>query len=206
MSSGLQLKGLYPAAGPEPDFADINGYLFYALDDGTVKVAFGAPLNFRVTIGLQITNPMDATIYDPQSIMADVFNKANFTGLNQYNEQNIITPASLAADVNNYDPVDNTVPSKTFDTANLILQEVDSNNTDITGFVAPPSGVWRIIDVQNISAAGIDIRFQHNNGGSDPENRLLLRDNGNRSIRPNETASFFYDHNALRWRARNRIG
>jgi len=199
MSSGLEIQGLYPAAGPEPAFIDITGSLLYALDDGTVKLAFGAPLNFRVTVGLMIVNPMDASVYDPQSIEADAFDKANFTGLNQYNSDNIITPPSLAADVDNYNPTG-------FGTANLLLQEVDSNNTDITGFDAPPAGEWRIIDVHNISVAGIDIRFQHENAGSDPENRLSLRDNGNRSIRPNETASFFYDHNVSRWRARNRIG
>lgn len=109
----------------------------------------------------------------------------------------IITPAVMNADVDDYGPAG-------FATANMIRQDVNGDNYEITGMVAPPAGVNRIIYINNISTTGDRIAFQNNNGGSVAANRLLMR--GNRTCRPNETASFWYDHTSARWRQLSQIG
>jgi len=113
--------------------------------------------------------------------------------------QNIITPPTLTATADDYNPTG-------FDTCDIIRQDIDTNNRQITGLVAPPAGVNRVVGINNIGPAGDDIRFMHNDAGSVAANRFLLRDNGNRSIRPNETAWFWYDHVDSRWKPFNRIG
>lgn len=138
------------------------------------------------------------SVYDPENREVDVYDKANETGIEQITGD-IITPPSLGNAVNDYSPVG-------FDTANMIRQAVDENNTEITGMEAPQIGVNRVVMINNISVAGNDLRFTHNDAASVAENRFLMRDNGQRSIRPNETASFWYDHISERWRPYNRVG
>jgi len=112
---------------------------------------------------------------------------------------NIITPPEMTNDVHDYNPTG-------FSTCNMIRQSIDSNGKKITGFPAPAAGVHRIIAVNNISSSGRDIRFEHQDSNSSSANRLYLRDNGARTIRPNETAMFWYDHTSSGWRSYNRIG
>ena len=112
---------------------------------------------------------------------------------------NIITPPTLTASVDNYSPTG-------FADSVLIRQDIDLNNREITGFVAPPANQNRVIAVNNISTLGFDLRFGHNDAGSIAANRLLMRDDGNRSLKPNETAIFYYDHVQSRWKPYNRIG
>jgi hypothetical protein len=131
------------------------------------------------------------------NILIESFDRANFTGINQITN-GIITPAQLTANVNNYNPTG-------FDTCNLIYQDLDANNREITGFLAPAVGINRIIAINNISTL-YDLRFTHNDAASVTNNRLLMRDNMQKSIKPNETAIFFYDHNVNRWRTYNRVG
>ncbi|NQY43628.1 MAG: hypothetical protein HRT87_09825 [Legionellales bacterium] len=114
-------------------------------------------------------------------------------------EGSIITPPQMANDVHDYNPTG-------FATCVMIRQSIQSNGKKITGFVAPAAGVNRIIAVNNISSSGRDIRFEHQDSNSSSANRLYLRDNGARTIRPNETAIFWYDHTSNGWRSYNRIG
>jgi len=112
---------------------------------------------------------------------------------------NIITPATLVATANDYNPAG-------FATASMLRQDVDADKREITGFEAPPIGVNRIFGVSNINTSGFDIKYKHNNAGSVAGNRILLRDDADKDSKPNETALFWYDHTSLRWRPFNRIG
>jgi len=131
-------------------------------------------------------------------IKLDVYDKANETGVEQITG-GIITPPALAAQADDYNPAG-------FSTANMIRQDVTGADQDISGFVAPPVGVNRIIHICDISSSGFRIVFLNNHAGSVAANRLLLRDNNDRSTRVNETASFWYDHTSQRWRQFSQIG
>ena len=127
---------------------------------------------------------------------------ASGTGLNVLEtatlDGNIITPAQLLADQDDYNPTG-------FSTCNMIRQDINGDRV-ITGFVAPSAGVNRIFAINNLSTSD-RIKFKNNDSGSVAANRLLLRDNGpDKSLRENETAIFWYDHTSLRWRPYNRIG
>ncbi len=132
------------------------------------------------------------------NILIENFDRADLVGVEQITGP-IITPPILTGNVDDYNPTG-------FSTCNLIRQEIDTNNRQITGFLAPAVGVNRIIYITNISGAGDDLKFMHNNAGSIAANRILLRDNGDRTIRPNETAAFYYDHTQNRYISFNRIG
>ncbi len=141
---------------------------------------------------------MLAATYDPTGIGADAFDKANEIGIEQVTGT-IITPPTLTGNVNDYNPTG-------FATSNMIRQDIDANNREITGFVAPSAGVDRIIYICNINAGTDDIKFTDNDAGSVAANRILLRDSGDKALKSNETAAFWYDHTSLRWRPYNRIG
>ena len=114
--------------------------------------------------------------------------------------RNVITAATLTGDVNNWSPTG-------FDSeTDMIRVDVNANNRAITGITAPGAGINRVLAVKNINTASSDIRFSHNNAGSIAANRFLCRDNNNKSIKPNETALWFYDHIQARWTPLNRIG
>ena len=106
----------------------------------------------------------------------------------------------MTSDVNDWNPTG--FNNKT----DLIRVDVDFNNREITGVVAPPLGVNRILGIKNINGINADLRFANNNAGSLPENRFLCRDNNNKSIKANEIALWFYDHIIQRWTPFNRIG
>jgi len=112
----------------------------------------------------------------------------------------ILDVATLTATVDDWSPAG-------FDAdTDLIRVDVNANNRQITGIIAPAVGVNRILGVNNTNGASFDIRFMHNNGSSLAQNRFLLRDNGNKAIKPNETAWFWYDHSVQRWKPFNRVG
>lgn len=111
----------------------------------------------------------------------------------------IITPSEITNDVDDYNPTG-------FSTCIMIRQSISSNGKAITGFLAPSVGVNRVISINNISSSGRDLKFLHNDSNSSAANRILMRDNGDRTIRPNETAIFWYDHTSSRWRPFNRMG
>jgi len=112
---------------------------------------------------------------------------------------NIVTAPNLTTDEDDFAPAG-------YATASIIRIDTNNNNNEIRGFPAPSAGVNRVIGWCNINGASADIRFVHNAGTSIAANRILLRDNANKSIKPNETAWFWYDHIDSRWRPYNRIG
>jgi len=141
---------------------------------------------------------MLASVYDPTGQANDVYDYANALGITQITGT-IITPSILTATADNYQP-------SGFSTTNMIRQDIDANRRQISGFAAPAAGVNRIIRMNNINTLGYDIQFLHNDSGSTTANRLLLRDDADKNLKPNETAAFWYDHTSLRYRAFNRIG
>jgi len=114
--------------------------------------------------------------------------------------KNIITAATLTSNVNNWSPTGFNADT------DMIRVDVNANNRAITGIVAPPAGLNRVLAIKNINTGSSDLRFAHNNAGSTAANRFLVRDNTNKSIKPNETALWFYDHIVSRWTPFNRIG
>lgn len=140
---------------------------------------------------------MLASIYDPSNLQLDVYNKANETGIEQITG-NIITPPSLTVTTNDYNPTG-------FATANMIRLDVDANGRQLTGLLAPAAGVNRIVFINNINAGSLDLRLIHNSALSAASNRILLRDGGGRSVKPNQTAALWYDHTSQRWRSLNRV-
>lgn len=141
---------------------------------------------------------MLASTYDSTGQANDVYDYANALGVTQITGT-IITPSTLTATADNYQPFG-------FSTTNMIRQDIDANRRQISGFAAPSVGVNRVIRINNINTSGYDIQFLHNNSGSIAANRLLLRDDADKNLKPNETAAFWYDHTSIRYRAFNRIG
>jgi len=140
---------------------------------------------------------MLASIYDPNDLQLDVYDKANETGLEQITG-GIITPPTLTVTTNDYNPAG-------FATANMIRQNINANNRQLTGLLAPAVGVNRIVFINNINGSSQDLRLVHNSALSSAANRFLLRDGGGRSLKPNQTAAFWYDHISQRWRPLNRV-
>ena len=172
----------------------------YAASSGFVETVTGTPVDNTdpfnpIIIGV---GDMLASVYDPTGLAVDVYDKANEIGITQ-STGSIITPPTLTVTTDDYSPTG-------FSTANIIRQDINANRRQIRGFVAPPAGVNRIIRVFNINTSGWDISYMHNNAGSAVGNRLLMRDSGNKDSKPNEVASFWYDHISSAWRPYNRIG
>lgn len=87
---------------------------------------------------------------------------------------------------------------------NIIRITPDANNWEISGIVAPAAGINRVIHISNVSNT-LDIKFKDDNSGT-AANGMLLRDSADKSIKGNETASFWYDHVVSRWKVFNRVG
>jgi len=155
----------------------------------------GDTLNIPTPTG---TGDMLAATYDPTGVAADVYDYANALGITQITDD-IITAPTLTGNVDNWNPTG-------FADANMIRVDVDANNREITGMIAPSAGVNRIVRINNLNSGSFDLKFKENDASSDAANRFLLRDNGDKAIKPNETAAFWYDHTSLRWRPLNRIG
>ncbi|MCS5663936.1 MAG: hypothetical protein NZ604_06605 [Flavobacteriales bacterium] len=111
---------------------------------------------------------------------------------------NVITPPTLTSTADNYNPTG-------FDTSDMVRQDINANNRQISGLKAPSPAEYIIKRINNLHPSN-DLRFLHEDGGSDPENRILLRDGANKAIKPNETAEFYYDVVQSRWKPLNRIG
>lgn len=87
---------------------------------------------------------------------------------------------------------------------NVYRVDPDAVNHLISGILAPPTGVNRVIHISNVSNSD-DIKFDHDNS-SVAANGILLRDGADKAIKGNETASFWYDHVVSRWKVFNRVG
>jgi len=136
--------------------------------------------------------------YDPTNINGSAFDKANEVGIEQITGTILAAP-QLTATADDYNPTG-------FATSNMVCVDIDANNREITGLAAPAAGVNRIVHLCNVNTSGFDLKFKNNNAGSSAVNRLLMRDNFDKAIKPNETAAFWYDHSVSRWRPYNRIG
>jgi hypothetical protein len=171
------------------DVGEVNTASNVGAGEGVFKQKTGVDLQFKTLIaggGIQIQNNANNLTISKIDEIAQISGP-------------IITPAILTATANNYNP-----PG--FATANMIRQDINANNRSISGFVAPAVGINRVIYINNINGTGDDLRFLDNSILSTPENRILLRDNNNKSIKDNETAAFWYDHTSQRWRPFNRVG
>ena len=113
--------------------------------------------------------------------------------------KNIISPGTLSSDVDNWSPAG-------YDDETDLIRINITSNRDITGIVAPSPGVNRVLGVTNLNNSNDDLKFEHNDSGSLAANRFLLRDAADKTIKPNETAWFWYDHLSSRWRPFNRVG
>lgn len=111
---------------------------------------------------------------------------------------NVITPPELTQTADNYEPTG-------WATSQLVRQDIDSNGRSISGLKAPSPARYVIKRINNLST-GDDLKFLHEDGASDAENRILLRDGNDKSIKPNETASFYYDVIQSRYKPLSRIG
>jgi len=133
--------------------------------------------------------------------LTDGTNTVTISGLMSSSDEeftNVITPSILTATADDYEPTG-------WDDSHLVRQDINANNREISGLKAPDPARYIVKRINNISTSN-DLRFLHDDGGSDAENRMLLRDNGDRAIKPNETAEFYYDVAQSRWKPKNRIG
>lgn len=110
-----------------------------------------------------------------------------------------ITPPVLNSDVGDYNPVG-------FKAGVLIRQDVSSNNVEIGGFPPPASPDLGIFSITNVNSGSLDIRFLFNAPSATASWRILPRDNNRKSLKPNDTGWFQYDHSKARWVPANRIG
>lgn len=177
----------------------LTGFINVIATGGTFQPSSPVTLEVNSAVGGGGgTGDMLAATYDPTGIAADVYDRANETGIEQIN--GIIT-AALTGDVDNYTPTG-------YATANMIRLDPDATNHEISGFPAPAAGVHRIIHWSNTHNTN-DIKFMHD-ASSTAANGLMLRDGMDKAIKGNETASFWYDHLADsgvgRWKVFNRVG
>lgn len=134
-------------------------------------------------------------------VLTDGTNSVTIAGLMSASDEefaNVITPPTLTATADNYEPTG-------WENSHLVRQDINANNREISGLKAPNPPKYIVKRINNISTNN-DLRFLHDDGASDAENRFLLRDNGDRSIKPNETAEFYYDVVQERWKPKTRIG
>ena len=114
----------------------------------------------------------------------------------------------LTGDTDNLgDSGSNTTPVITnaiHNVTNVYRVDPDSANHEISGILAPPTGVNRVVHISNAHTTN-DIKFMDDNS-SVAANSILLRDSADKVIKGNETASFWYDHVVSRWKVFNRVG
>lgn len=134
-----------------------------------------------------LADPLDLTASEVRIVLGREFDSSV-----------VITPPAFTADVDDYAPTG-------WQTSFLIRVTPDINNRAISGMEAPFPIRYKEVTINNLSSSN-DLRFEHNAGSSVAENRMLLRDNGNRSIRPNESAVFYYDVIQSRYKPLSRIG
>jgi len=107
---------------------------------------------------------------------------------------------SLGADMDNF----GSTFASNFAVSNMIRVTPNANSWEISGIVAPAVNVNRVLHISNVHATH-DIKFMDDNSGT-AANGILLRDSADKSIKGNETASFWYDHVVSKWKVFNRVG
>jgi len=186
---------------------EVNDGANIGAGEGVFKQKTGVDLEFKTLIGGTglsiVNNANDLTInatggggdmlkatYDPTNVGADVYDYANALGITQVT--GAIVRINVTANEDDYNPTG-------FATTNLLELNPTGGDRDITGFIAPTAGVFRIITIVNVSA-GNKIKFKNNNSNSSAANRLLLRDNGDKDLKKQDACRFYYDHTDSKWR------
>jgi len=135
---------------------------------------------------------MEKSVYDPNNVQDDAFDYANFLGTFQITG----TPQT----VNLSSDIDNLVV-----TSNIVDLTTSSQDRRITGIVAPPAGVNRVIFFYNQSSQ-YRIKFVNQSGSSTAANRIVLRSQaGTRNLLQFQMAMVSYNHLLDRWYV-SRIG
>jgi len=174
-----------------PDHASPLGSEYVDLDTG---------LHYTNTGGVSWSSggggggDMLAATYDPTGVAADCFDKANETGVNQVTGTHL--SVTITGNVDDFSPVG-------YATANYFYIDT-SNDRDWSGWEAPPAGVDRIVEGNNVSDK--KIKFKNNDSGSVAANRMLLKEYGDKDCKKGEYFAFKYDHTASRWRPYARVG
>ena len=168
-------------------------------DDFSENTAFNK--NFGTTAGTVLEGntfvgggDMLKSTYDPTGVDADAFNYENAIGITQITGTELTE--TLTGNTHNFNPTG-------FGACNYLRLDMSSDR-ELTGFIAPPAGVDRIIRGVNISDK--KIKFQNNDSGSTAANRLLLKEYANKDCKKGEAFAFKYDHISNRWRPLVRIG
>lgn len=101
----------------------------------------------------------------------------------------VITPATLAASQDDYNPAGLT--DKT-----AVIRQAASANISLTGLIAPTTD--KLLYLINISAANT-ITLSNQDAGSAAANRFLIA-GGDLILQPNASATLFYDTASSAWR------
>ena len=126
------------------------------------KVDFVENTAFNKNFGTASGDVQDAGTYDPNTVGGDAFDYANFLGTFQIGGSS--TSVNLASDINDLD----------VNGFNIVNLTSGSQDRRITGIVAPPAGVNRVICFFNDSSQ-FRIKFVHQSGSSSVNNRIVLR-------------------------------
>jgi len=125
--------------------------------------------------------------YDPNSVQDDAFDYANFLGTFQI--KGPATSVNLSSDIDNLNV-------NGFNVVNLTTSSQDRR---ITGIVAPPAGVNRVICFFNNSSS-FRMKFVHQSGSSSVNNRIVLRGQaGSRNLLQFQQAFAIYNHSLSKW-------
>lgn len=151
-----------------------------ATGDNTTKLATDAFVQIERALDMQLAGTQTATGDKTFSGKIDNSGAQFMTG--------IISPTSLTATANNYDPLG-------FAMCNIIRQDATANR-NISGFAAQANGF--IFTLLNIS--GSSLTLQNNNAGSTIANRILTPNAANLVIRTGGSAQLWYDGITAAWR------
>lgn len=101
-----------------------------------------------------------------------------------------VSPTQLTTDTDDWNPTG-------LATARALMVDI-STGIDLTGIVAPASGVNQELRLFNISTSD-DVKLKDADGSSSAANRFRL--DGDYTIKANQERTVFYDHSISRWRA-----
>ena len=165
---------------------------FPTLAEIGAKADFTENTAFNKNFGTSSGEVQDAGTYDPNGIGSDAFDYGNFLGTFQIKGTPVTV--NLSSDIDNLNA-----------TSNIINLTTSSQDRRITGIVAPPAGVNRVILFYSQSSQ-YRIKFVHQSGSSTVANRIVLRGQaGTRNLLQYQMAVVSYNHSLNRWYV-SRIG
>ena len=103
----------------------------------------------------------------------------------------VISPAALAAAVDNYSPTD-------LATANVLRLDPGGASRNITGIAAQAHG--KLLLICNIATANEDLVLKHQDASSSAANRIIGANVADVTIREGGSALLWYDATSGRWR------